>query len=63
MTFLVSVTVPCPQSYGSDNKTLVGDYLQKSLLILALACLPCWAVHLNTEALLRLLGQDEEIAR
>ncbi|KAK2193079.1 hypothetical protein NP493_17g04003 [Ridgeia piscesae] len=50
-------------SYGSDNKTLVGDYLQKSLLILALACLPCWAVHLNTEALLRLLGQDEEIAR
>ncbi|KAI0241327.1 Multidrug and toxin extrusion protein 1 [Lamellibrachia satsuma] len=51
------------QSYGSENKTLVGDYLQKSLLILALACLPCWAVHLNTESLLRLLGQDEEIAR
>ncbi|XP_074659913.1 multidrug and toxin extrusion protein 1-like isoform X2 [Tubulanus polymorphus] len=49
------------QTYGSSNKGKLGILVQRALWILILACFPCWAIHLNTETLMRLLGQNEEV--
>ncbi|XP_074640075.1 multidrug and toxin extrusion protein 1-like isoform X2 [Tubulanus polymorphus] len=49
--------------YGSGDKKGVGILLQRSLIIMTLACIPCWAIHINAEPLLILLGQNPEIAR
>ncbi|XP_064621715.1 multidrug and toxin extrusion protein 1-like [Lineus longissimus] len=51
------------QSYGSKNKKKVGVYLQRSLLVIILCSLPCCAIHLNSETLLILMGQEPQIAR
>ena len=41
----------------------VGVILQRGILILLLACFPCWAVLINTEPLLLALKQNPEVAR
>ncbi|XP_062872663.1 solute carrier family 47 member 4 [Trichomycterus rosablanca] len=51
------------QTFGSKNLLHVGIILQRSILILLLFCLPCWALLINTQHLLLLLGQDPDIAR
>ncbi|CAH1776860.1 unnamed protein product [Owenia fusiformis] len=51
------------QTYGSANKKRVGIYLQKAILILILFCFPCWAIHLNTESILLIFGQNVDVAR
>lgn len=50
------------QTYGSGNLRRVGVILQRGVLILLLACFPCWALLLNTEALLLLVRQSPEVA-
>ncbi|KAG8015062.1 Multidrug and toxin extrusion protein 1, partial [Nibea albiflora] len=50
------------QTYGSGNLKRVGVILQRAILILLLACFPCWAVLINTEALLLALRQSPEVA-
>lgn len=50
------------QTYGSGNLKRVGVILQRGVLILLLACFPCWAVLLNTEVLLLLVKQSPEVA-
>nr|XP_042140085.1 multidrug and toxin extrusion protein 2 isoform X3 [Peromyscus maniculatus bairdii] len=50
-------------SFGGRNLKRVGVILQRGILILLLCCFPCWAIFLNTEHLLLLLGQDPEVAR
>lgn len=51
------------QTYGSGNLKRVGVILQRGILILLLACFPCWAVLINTEALLLVAQQSPEVAR
>ncbi|KTF78896.1 hypothetical protein cypCar_00014258 [Cyprinus carpio] len=51
------------QTFGGKNLHRVGIILQRSVLILLLFCLPCWALLINTQPLLLLLGQDPEVAR
>ncbi|KAM4583743.1 multidrug and toxin extrusion protein 1-like [Odontesthes bonariensis] len=51
------------QTYGSGNLKRVGVILQRGILILLLACFPCWAVLINTEPLLLAVRQSPEIAR
>ncbi|XP_040043366.2 multidrug and toxin extrusion protein 1 [Gasterosteus aculeatus] len=51
------------QTYGSGNLKRVGVILQRSILILLLACFPCWAVLINTEPLLLAVKQSPEVAR
>ncbi|KAM3623210.1 uncharacterized protein V6R79_008454 [Siganus canaliculatus] len=51
------------QTYGSGNLKLVGVYLQRGILILLLACFPCWAILINTEAILLAVRQSPEVAR
>ncbi|XP_069023599.1 multidrug and toxin extrusion protein 1-like [Embiotoca jacksoni] len=50
------------QTYGSGNLKRVGVILQRGILILLLACFPCWAVLINTEPLLLAVKQSPEVA-
>ncbi|XP_067440346.1 multidrug and toxin extrusion protein 1-like isoform X2 [Thunnus thynnus] len=50
------------QTYGSGNFKRVGVILQRGILILLLACFPCWAILINTEPLLLALKQSPEVA-
>ncbi|XP_061915812.1 multidrug and toxin extrusion protein 1 [Entelurus aequoreus] len=51
------------QTFGSGNLLRVGVILQKAILILILACFPCWAVLINTESILLAVGLEPEVAR
>ncbi|XP_057207699.1 multidrug and toxin extrusion protein 1 [Triplophysa rosa] len=51
------------QTFGGKNLLRLGVILQRSVLILLLFCLPCWALLINTHPILLLLGQDPEVAR
>ncbi|KAM9857660.1 multidrug and toxin extrusion protein 1-like [Aulostomus maculatus] len=50
------------QTYGSGNLKRVGVILQRGVLILLLACFPCWAILINTEPLLLAVRQSPEVA-
>ncbi|XP_076001649.1 multidrug and toxin extrusion protein 1-like isoform X2 [Genypterus blacodes] len=50
------------QTYGSGNLKRVGVVLQRGILILLLACFPCWALLINTEPLLLAVRQSPEVA-
>ncbi|CAN9501350.1 unnamed protein product [Ophioblennius macclurei] len=51
------------QTYGSGNLKRVGVVLQRGILILFLACFPCWAILINTQPILLAVKQDPEVAR
>uniref|UniRef100_A0A672I7X7 Multidrug and toxin extrusion protein n=1 Tax=Salarias fasciatus TaxID=181472 RepID=A0A672I7X7_SALFA len=51
------------QTFGSGNLKRVGVILQRGVLILLLACFPCWAILINTQPLLLLFRQSPEVAR
>ncbi|KAM3875118.1 multidrug and toxin extrusion protein 1 [Diretmus argenteus] len=51
------------QTFGSRNLLRVGVILQRAILILMLACFPCWAVLINTESILLAIKQSPEVAR
>nr|XP_046266920.1 multidrug and toxin extrusion protein 1-like [Scatophagus argus] len=51
------------QTYGSGNFKRVGVILQRGVLILLLACFPCWAVLINTQPILLAVKQSPEVAR
>lgn len=50
------------QTYGSGNLKRVGVILQRGVLILLLACFPCWAILINTETILLAVKQSQEVA-
>ncbi|XP_034463275.1 multidrug and toxin extrusion protein 1-like [Hippoglossus hippoglossus] len=51
------------QTYGSGNLKRVGVIVQQGVLILLLACFPCWAVLINTQPILLAVRQSTEVAR
>lgn len=51
------------QTYGSGNLKRVGAILQRGILILLLACFPCWAVLINTQPILLAIRQSADVAR
>ncbi|KAJ8386228.1 hypothetical protein AAFF_G00175480 [Aldrovandia affinis] len=51
------------QTFGSNNLKRVGIILQRGILILLLACFPCWAILINTEPILLAVRQSPEVAR
>ncbi|XP_061575590.1 multidrug and toxin extrusion protein 1-like isoform X2 [Cololabis saira] len=51
------------QTYGGGNLLRVGVILQRAILILLLACFPCWAILINTEPILMAVRQEPEVAR
>ncbi|KAM9450580.1 multidrug and toxin extrusion protein 1-like [Clarias gariepinus] len=50
------------QTFGSKNLKRVGVILQRGVLILTLACFPCWAVLINTESILLAVKQNPRVA-
>ncbi|KAI5096827.1 multidrug and toxin extrusion protein 1 [Silurus meridionalis] len=50
------------QTFGSNNLKRVGVILQRGILILLLACFPCWAVLINTESILLAVRQSSSVA-
>nr|XP_057942693.1 multidrug and toxin extrusion protein 1 [Doryrhamphus excisus] len=50
------------QTFGSKNLKRVGVILQRSLFILLLFCLPCWAVLINAHNILLIMRQDHHVA-
>uniref|UniRef100_A0A3P8U5R5 Multidrug and toxin extrusion protein n=1 Tax=Amphiprion percula TaxID=161767 RepID=A0A3P8U5R5_AMPPE len=51
------------QIYGSGNLKHVGVIAQRGVLILLLACFPCWALLINTQPILLAIRQSTEVAR
>lgn len=51
------------QTFGSKCLKRVGEILQRSILILLLFCLPCWAILINSETILLALKQEPGVAR
>ncbi|XP_075449451.1 multidrug and toxin extrusion protein 1-like isoform X1 [Ascaphus truei] len=51
------------QIYGGKNLKPIGVVVQRGILILLLACFPCWAFYVNTKNILLLCGQDPDVAR
>ncbi|CAL8362468.1 unnamed protein product [Merluccius merluccius] len=51
------------QTFGSGNLLRVGVVVQRAILILLLACLPCWALLINTELILLAVKQSPQVAR
>uniref|UniRef100_A0A8B9KN76 Multidrug and toxin extrusion protein n=1 Tax=Astyanax mexicanus TaxID=7994 RepID=A0A8B9KN76_ASTMX len=50
------------QTFGGENLKRVGEILQRSILILLLFCLPCWAILINSESILLAMQQEAEVA-
>ncbi|XP_036380299.1 multidrug and toxin extrusion protein 1 [Megalops cyprinoides] len=51
------------QTFGGKNMKRVGVILQRSILILLLFSLPCWAILINAQSILLALQQEAEVAR
>ncbi|GAA6232157.1 multidrug and toxin extrusion protein 1-like isoform X1 [Lates japonicus] len=51
------------QTYGSGKLKHVGVILQRGVLILLLACFPCWAILINTQPILLAARQNPDVAR
>ncbi|XP_067101892.1 multidrug and toxin extrusion protein 1 [Osmerus mordax] len=51
------------QTFGSGNLLKVGVILQRAILIVLLACFPCWSILINTESILLAVKQSPEVAR
>lgn len=52
----------CGQSYGAKQYHMLGIHLQRAMVVLLLVSFPLAAVWFNAGDILRLLGQDSEIA-
>uniref|UniRef100_UPI00398F10DC multidrug and toxin extrusion protein 1-like n=1 Tax=Pristiophorus japonicus TaxID=55135 RepID=UPI00398F10DC len=51
------------QTYGSKNLKRIGVILQRGILILMIACFPCWALFINIEQILLALKQSPTVAK
>ncbi|KAM9801682.1 multidrug and toxin extrusion protein 1-like [Neosynchiropus ocellatus] len=51
------------QTFGGKNLLRVGVIVQRSIIILLLFCLPCFALLVNSESILLRLAQEPEVAR
>ncbi|XP_048468298.1 LOW QUALITY PROTEIN: multidrug and toxin extrusion protein 2-like [Rhincodon typus] len=51
------------QTYGRKNLKRIGVILQRGILILLIACFPCWALFINTEHILLALKQPPAVAK
>ncbi|XP_038890578.1 protein DETOXIFICATION 16-like [Benincasa hispida] len=52
----------CGQSYGAKQYHMLGIHLQRAMVVVLLVSFPLAAVWFNAGDILRLLGQDSEIA-
>ncbi|XP_041054070.1 multidrug and toxin extrusion protein 1-like isoform X2 [Carcharodon carcharias] len=50
------------QTFGSKNLKRIGVILQRGILILMIACFPCWALFINIKQILLAFKQSPEVA-
>ncbi len=50
------------QAYGAGERRLIGVTLQRALALVLLACIPLLGLYLQAEPVLRVLGQQAELA-
>ncbi|KAF7033478.1 hypothetical protein CFC21_044569 [Triticum aestivum] len=58
-----AVETLCGQAYGAHKYDMLGIYLQRSVILLALTGIPLAVMYAFSEPLLLLMGQSPEIAR
>ncbi|XP_008453462.1 protein DETOXIFICATION 16-like isoform X6 [Cucumis melo] len=52
----------CGQSYGAKQYHMLGIHMQRAMFVLSLVSIPLAVIWANTGGILKLLGQDAEIA-
>uniref|UniRef100_A0A0A0LST1 Protein DETOXIFICATION n=1 Tax=Cucumis sativus TaxID=3659 RepID=A0A0A0LST1_CUCSA len=52
----------CGQSYGAKQYHMLGIHMQRAMVVLLLVSVPLAVIWANTGGILKLLGQDHEIA-
>lgn len=52
----------CGQAYGAGEVQLLGLYLQRSIIILSLSCIILLPIYIFTTPLLKIIGQEDNIA-
>ena len=52
----------CGQSYGAKQYHMLGIHMQRAMVVLLLVSVPLAVIWANTGEILKLLGQDHEIA-
>ncbi|XP_072326330.1 multidrug and toxin extrusion protein 1-like isoform X2 [Scyliorhinus torazame] len=50
------------QTFGSKNLKRIGVILQRGILILSIACFPCWAIFINVKHILLACRQSPAVA-
>ncbi|XP_038669046.1 multidrug and toxin extrusion protein 1-like, partial [Scyliorhinus canicula] len=50
------------QTFGSKNLKRIGVILQRGILILSIACFPCWAIFINVKHILLACKQSPAVA-
>ncbi|CAH1778715.1 unnamed protein product [Owenia fusiformis] len=50
------------QTFGGANKKRVGIIIQRGTIIVMLFCLPCWALYLNTETIMKAIKLPPDVA-
>ena len=58
-----AVETLCSQAFGAGNYRLVGVVLQRGVCILGISCILTWALWVNTELILLMVHQKENVAR
>lgn len=62
--FLYSLDTLCSQAWtGARNKTLVGIYLQRAIVIIGIMYTAIFTLWLNAYKILHWVGQEEQMAR
>ncbi|XP_038670785.1 multidrug and toxin extrusion protein 1-like [Scyliorhinus canicula] len=51
------------QTHGSKNMKRIGVILQRGILILSIACFPCWAIFINIKHILLAFKQSPAVAK
>uniref|UniRef100_UPI00398EF3AB multidrug and toxin extrusion protein 1-like n=1 Tax=Pristiophorus japonicus TaxID=55135 RepID=UPI00398EF3AB len=51
------------QAYGCKNLKRIGVILQRGILILMIACFPCWALFINSKHILLAFKQPPEVVK
>ncbi|XP_068721151.1 multidrug and toxin extrusion protein 2-like isoform X1 [Montipora capricornis] len=57
-----AVETLCSQAFGAGNYRLVGVVLQRGVWILGISCILTWALWVNTELVLLMVHQKENVA-
>lgn len=59
---MLHLTPGCPQAYGAKQYKVLGEVLQRALLVCWAACIPVALLWTHSESLMLSVGQSAEVA-